>query len=322
MSAAPAPSRVQVVGALLTVWLLWGSTFLGIRVLVGQVPALFAAGVRFTIAGAVLLIVVAWRTPGVLSRLRGTLRWLALLGVLHFLVANGMVSLAEQRLESGTTGVLFATVPLWLMGLRALTGQRPRAVEVVAGLVGMVGVLVLFGLHAAGPLLPSVEVLGAACAWAVAGYLAGQRRDLQPLDPALSSAMQMVFGGVALLTVALVSGEWSRLPDPSQLSLIVWLAGGHLILFGSLVGFWAYIWLVARVDAQLASTYAYVQPIVTVLLGWLLLGEHVMAAELAGSALIIGAVAWTVSTRAAAARRRLSPDKHTKVKGQHEHVHR
>ncbi|WP_181690337.1 EamA family transporter [Streptomyces sp. NBRC 110611] len=297
-------NRGQVYAALLAVWLLWGSTFLSIRVLVGQVPPLLAAGGRFTVAGAVLFLAVGLKSmrsegPGVREQLRGRIPRLVLLGVLHFVVANGMVSLAEQRLESGTTGVLFATVPLWLIGVRALSGHRPRAVELCAGAVGLGGVALLLGFRT-GPLGPSLMVLAAACAWAVAGFLAERpERRPNPAPPAgaaLASAVQMLSGGVVLLLCSLVSGEWAEL-DPDRVRPTAWLAGIHLILFGSLVGFWAYTWLVTRIDARLAATYAYVQPVITMFLGWLLLGEHLTGAGLGGTALIIVAVAWMVLTR-------------------------
>ncbi|ARF54332.1 EamA family transporter [Streptomyces gilvosporeus] len=305
MGAAPStPARGQVYAALLAVWLLWGSTFLSIRVLVGQVPPLLAAGCRFTVAGGILFLAVGVKCarsagPGVREQLRGRVPRLALLGVLHFLVANGMVSLAEQHLESGTTGVLFATVPLWLIGVRALAGNRPRAVELCAGALGLGGVALLLGFRT-GPLGPSLMVLAAAGAWAAAGFLAERpekRPDAAPPAGAgLASAVQMLSGGLALLLCSLLSGEWAQL-DVNRVRPTAWLAGIHLILFGSLVGFWAYTWLVTRIDARLAATYAYVQPVITMLLGWLLLDERLTAAALGGTALIIVAVAWMVLTR-------------------------
>jgi drug/metabolite transporter (DMT)-like permease len=195
--------------------------------------------------------------------------------------------------------VLFATVPLWLIGVRALAGNRPRAVELCAGAIGLGGVALLLGFRT-GPLGPSLMVLAAACSWAVAGFLAErpERRPnaAPPAGAALASAVQMLSGGGALLLGALLSGEWAAL-DPDRIRPTAWLAGIHLILFGSLVGFWAYTWLVTRIDARLAATYAYVQPVITMLLGRLLLDEHLTAAGLGGTALIIVAVAWMVLTR-------------------------
>ncbi|GAA1141352.1 drug/metabolite transporter (DMT)-like permease [Kitasatospora gansuensis] len=305
--------RFQVIAALLAVWVLWGSTFLGIRVMVGAAPPLFAAGVRFTAAGAILLTAVAWAArrrnrhstpdghgPGVRERLRGRAGRFALLGVLHFLCANGLVSVAEQRLPSAAAGVCFATVPLWTLLLRAVTGGRPTAADLAVVACGLGGVALLLGFQA-GPLLPSLQVLAAAAVWALAGHLAARpdRAAGPPAGPALSSAVQMVSGGLALLTASAVGGEWSRIRPEALTSVSFWLAGAHLVLLGSLVGFWAYIWLVTKVDQRLAGTYAYVNPVVAVLLGWLLLGERLPTGALLGTALVTAAVAWTVLSQGA-----------------------
>ena len=298
--ARPAPRRFQGAAALLAVWVLWGSTYLGIRVVVRAAPALLTAGVRFTLAGTVLLAAVAWGSRGrggVGPRLRGRTGRFAVLGVLHFLVANGLVSIAEQHLASAAAGVCFATVPLWLLVVRWLTGRRPAAGDLLVVVAGLAGVALLLGLQR-GPLLPSLQVLAAAAVWAVAGHLAGRpdRSTAPPAGTALSAAVQMIAGGLALLAVSAGRGEWARV-RPDTFGPTFWLAGGHLVLLGSLVGFWAYTWLVARVDQRLAGTYAYVNPAVAVLLGWLLLGEHLTRGALAGTALVTGAVAWTVLSR-------------------------
>ncbi|KQV15490.1 MULTISPECIES: EamA family transporter [unclassified Kitasatospora] len=304
--------RFQVIAALLAVWVLWGSTFLGIRVMVGAAPPLFAAGVRFTAAGAILLTAVAWAARrrnkygvrkqhgvrnehGVRERLRGRAGRFALLGVLHFLCANGLVSVAEQRLPSAAAGVCFATVPLWTLVLRAATGGRPTTADLAVVACGLGGVALLLGFQP-GPLLPSLQVLGAAAVWALAGHLAARpdRSAGPPAGPALSSAVQMVSGGLALLAASAVGGEWARIRPEALTSVSFWLAGAHLVLLGSLVGFWAYIWLVTKVDQRLAGTYAYVNPVVAVLLGWLLLDEHLPTGALLGTALVTAAVAWTV----------------------------
>ncbi|GAA0679617.1 drug/metabolite exporter YedA [Kitasatospora atroaurantiaca] len=302
-----ASRRLQVTAALLAVWVLWGSTFLGIRVMVQAAPALFAAGVRFTAAGAILLAAVAWSSrhrTGVRQRLRGRTGRLALLGVLHFLAANGLVSVAEQHLASAAAGVCFATVPLWMLVVRSLTGQRPAVTDLAVAVGGLAGVALLLGVQR-GPLLPSLQVLAAAAVWAVAGHLAGRpdRAAGPPPGPALSAAVQMIAGGLALLAVSAVTGEWARL-RPESFTPTFWLAGAHLVFLGSLVGFWAYTWLVTRVDQRLASTYAYVNPAVAVLLGWLLLGERLAPGALIGTALITAAVAWTVLSQPGARRPR------------------
>jgi drug/metabolite transporter (DMT)-like permease len=295
------PSRWQVATALLAVWILWGSTFLGIRVVVAAVPPLLAAGLRFTVAGAVLLALVARPSsarPPLRQRLAGHLPQLVLLGILHFLVANGLVSIAERKLPSAAAGAYFATVPLWVLAIRVLTGRRTNWRDLLAAGLGVVGVGLLLGVRT-GDLLSSLEVLVAAAVWAYAGYLAGRpvrdpraRSGSRP-DTATAAAVQMLAGGMTLLLASGVTGEWAQV-RVDGVSGIVWLAGAYLVVFGSLVGFGAYLWLVSRVDQRLASTYAYVNPLVAVLLGTSLLDERLVPGALAGIVLIVVAVAVTV----------------------------
>lgn len=290
--------------ALATVWLLWGSTFLGIRVVVQSAPALLSAGVRFLSAGALLLgALCAWRRFGppesFRDALRGRVAWLGLLGLLHFTVANGLVSLALRDLPSSTAAVLFSTVPLWsLLATAATQSALPSRADILATLTGLLGVGVLLGFTAAG-LLPSALVLAAAGTWAAATLLA--RRDPRAGDPssrpvgaALASSIQMIGGGVGLIITSGVAGEWAGLA-PASIGWSAWLAQGYLILFGSLFGFLAYTWLVVSgVDARLTSTFSYVSPVVAVALGALILSEPVGLDTLVGTALIAAAVAWTV----------------------------
>lgn len=290
--------RGRVVAALLAVWVLWGSTFLGIRVVVQSVPPLLAAGVRFALAGVLLLIGLCWwwrrrSLPGPRARLRGRTGRLALLGLLHFLCANGLVSVASEDLASGAAGTYFATVPIWVLLLRG----RPGLGDLGAAALGLVGVGVLLGFET-GPLAPSLLVLLAALLWAVAGRIAARPDGGSGPAPgaALSSAVQMICGGAGLLTASAIGGEWSRLRPAALAEPAVWLAQAHLVFLGSLVGFLAYVWLVGRVDQRLASTYSYVNPMVAVALGALVLSEELTLATLAGTVCLTAAVAWTVRT--------------------------
>ena len=179
--------------------------------------------------------------------------------------------------------------------------------------IGLTGVALLLGFQP-GALLPSLLVLAAALTWAVAGRIAAAsaRRDDSGTAPgaALSSAVQMLSGGLALLVVSGLAGEWGRL-DVTHLDATVWLAQLHLVLLGSLVGFLAYTWLVTRVDQRLASTYSYVNPLVAVALGALVLGEHLTWATVAGTACLVAAVAWTVQSAARPAARAAAPESDT-----------
>jgi drug/metabolite transporter (DMT)-like permease len=297
-------ARGQIVAALLAVWLLWGSTFLGIRVVVQQVPPLLAAGVRFFAAGALLLAGLCWYwrrrgAPGPRARLRGRAGRLALLGLMHFLGANGLVSIASQDLPSAAVGTYFASVPIWVL----VISGRPKGRDLAAAVVGLAGVALLLGFQP-GALSPSLSVLAAALMWAVAGRIAalsaGRRDSGTEPGAALSSAVQMLIGGLALLVVSGLAGEWGRF-DAGRLTVDVWLAQLHLVLLGSLVGFLAYTWLVTRVDQRLASTYSYVNPLVAVALGALVLGEELTWATAAGTACLVVAVAATVQSAAGAA---------------------
>ena len=219
------PRGWQISVAVLTVWLLWGSTFLGIRVVVSSAPPLLSAGVRFFVAGAILLTLVAGLRqftggPRIREALGGRVSRLCLLGLLHFLAANGLISVAARDLPSSSAAVLFSTVPLWLLVLTSAIGRvRPTTADLVCTSLGLAGVAVVLGYQSA-TLFPSVLVLLAALTWAGATLVASRDPVLAGAARAragagLESSIQMIAGGLGLIIAAGLAGEWSAF-DPNE----------------------------------------------------------------------------------------------------------
>lgn len=294
MSDAQAASRGSILAALAAVYIIWGSTYLAIRFAVETLPPFLMAGVRFTVAGAILY---GWR------RARGVPRptaaqWKAatVVGALMLLGGNGGVVWAEQWIESGTTALIVASVPFWMVLLDWLrpSGHRPPA-RVWAGiLIGFGGVLLLMGGPGTAPEYTTafIVLLLASIAWA-AGSLYSRSASLPA--PLLATGMQMLTGGLLLLLAGAATGEVGGL-DPGAFSMRSVLALLYLIVFGALIGYSAYVWLLRVTEPALASTYAYVNPVVAVILGWLLAGERMsLGITLAGAVIVAGVVLITTS---------------------------
>jgi drug/metabolite transporter (DMT)-like permease len=280
--------------ALAVVYVVWGSTYLGIDLAVRTIPPFVMAAVRFLIAGPLLY---AWAIRRGDRSDRPTARqWLsaALIALPMLTIANSAVGWAEQMLDTGTAALIIASAPLWMALLdRLFYAQRvPRAV--VAGLgVGFGGVALLVAPGGAGGAGGTAAILlvFTSLAWAV-GSLYARQAEL-PRRPLVSAAMQMTAGGVMLLPVAAVTGEFDNL-DPAAISLESWLGLAYLIVAGSLVAYTSYTWLLREVPISIAGTYAYVNPVVAVLLGTLVLGEPLTWRTLVGGVLILAAVALIV----------------------------
>ncbi|MFI6291258.1 EamA family transporter [Nonomuraea sp. NPDC050790] len=280
--------------ALAIVYLVWGSTYLAIRIMVQEMPPFVSAGVRFLV-GALLVggFLVA---RGGLSRLAVTRRQVlgcAQIGLLLIVLGQGLVTLAEHGgAPSGITALLIAAVPLWVICHRVLAGERP-AVRTVAGVAtgfcGLVVVVAANGLGGAFPPWTMVAVLVAGLSWAFGSWY--QPRLRLPRDPFAVAVYEMLFGGAALTVIGLVSGERF---DPLAYSGRAWAAWGYLVLFGSVLAFSAYIWLLQSAATSLAATYAYVNPLVALCLGWLVLAEPVTVPTLAGGVIVVAAVAVVV----------------------------
>jgi drug/metabolite transporter (DMT)-like permease len=290
--------------ALAAVYLIWGSTYLAIRVMVRDVPPLLAASVRFLVAGGALLALLSARGGGRprAARVgvgRTGLAATALVGLLLPAGGNGVVTLAEKHVPSGLAALLVASVPLWVVLLqRTVAGVRVRGrtlASVAAGFCG-VGVLLLPGSRPAGATAAGIAlILVAAASWAC-GSFATQRLAL-PRDPLLSTGWQMLWGGIFLAIAGVAAGETAQV-HAAHVSADSWLALAYLITIGSLVAYTAYAWLLRHAPISQVATYAYVNPLVAVVLGWAILGEQLAVGTLAGAALIVASVAVTVSVEA------------------------
>ena len=286
----------KVVVALATVYVVWGSTYLGIRIMVETMPPLLAAGTRFGLAGLVFLVVLA--VGGGARRVRAGGRQLAgaaLVGILLVLGGNGLVTVAEQEVPSALAALIIASVPLWIVVLRLLTSERPTPATVggvVAGFIG-VALLLLPGERPEGaPLWGLALLVVAAISWASGSFMSGRGIALPP-GALLATGWQMLFGGLAMIVLGLVLGEAGDLAvgDVSGRSWAAWL---YLVVAGSLLAFTAYVWLLANAPISTVATYAYVNPVIAIALGALVLSEQITTTMAAGAAAIVLSVAWVV----------------------------
>ncbi|HSS59246.1 MAG TPA: EamA family transporter [Solirubrobacteraceae bacterium] len=285
--------------ALGIVYVLWGGTYVAIRVMVEDVPPLLGAGARFAIAGVAMLAFLAARG----HRVRVAPRSLAAAGLVGLLLpagGNGLVTVAERDVPAGLAALLIASVPLWLVLMRSTIGRervhRGTLAGVAIGFCGL-GLLLLPGSRPAEATAGGILlVLIAAGSWATGSFLSP--RLSMPSDPLVSTGWQMVAGGGALLVGALASGEANDL-HLSHASAKSLLAFAYLVLAGSLVAFTAYAWLLQNVPISKVATYAYVNPLVAVLLGWALLSEQLTVGTAAGAALIVVSVAAIVRRESA-----------------------
>jgi drug/metabolite transporter (DMT)-like permease len=284
-------SVLHVAVALGAVYLIWGSTYLAIRFAIETIPPFLMAGARYLTAGALLY---GW------SRLRGAPRpslvhWRSagIIGALLLLLGNGGVVWSEQRVSSGLVALLVSTEPLWIVLLVWFRdrGQRPGG-RVIAGLLlGCAGLVLLVrpGSSSGGlDPLGVVAVLIASLSWAW-GSVYSQRAKL-PSSPLLSTAMQMLAGGALLLLAATLTGEPAHFAL-AQVSTRSLLSLAYLVVFGAIIAFTAYVWLLRAAPPVLVSTYAYVNPVVAVLLGWALAGEPLARGTLIAAAVILTGVA-------------------------------
>ena len=300
-SSAPPSSAPtwQVWGALWAVYIVWGSTYLAIRVAVRTMPPFLMAGVRFVFAGALLYGWSLWRGQTVDERPTWR-QWRAatIVGGALLLGGNGAVVWAEQRIDSGIAALVVATVPLWMAMMdRVFFGQR-LAWTAIGGLgLGFFGLAVLAtGGHGDAHITAAGvgAVMFASFSWA-AGSLYSRRAPL-PSKPLVGTGMEMIAGGLLLAIAGLVTGEAGDV-HLAEFSAGSWFSLAYLIVFGSLVGFTAYVWLLRNARTTLVSTYAYVNPVIAVLGGWLILGEAITSRTLVGGGIIVLAVVLIVTAR-------------------------
>ncbi|TGE21589.1 drug/metabolite exporter YedA [Hymenobacter aquaticus] len=295
--SAPAPttpSRAAILGAFAIVYLVWGSTYLGIRFAIDSIPPLLMAGSRYLLAG--LLLYAFMRLRGEAAPTRQGWATAVIIGICLLTFGNGGVTLGEQYIPSGMTSLLVATVPMFLALLGWLSGvaARPTPLVTVGLVLGLTGVYLLARTPGASHVaLPGHEAIGiglvlvAALVWAI-GSLYSKKKQAAS-SPFLAGGMQMICGGLAMLVLGLVRGEAQGF-ELAAVTSKSWLAYAYLVTLGSIVAFSAYIWLLRAVEPALAGTYAFVNPVVAVLLGWAFAGEQLTVGMLGGAALIVAAV--------------------------------
>jgi drug/metabolite transporter (DMT)-like permease len=282
-------------GGLATIYLVWGSTYLAIRVMVETVPPLLGAGLRFVVAGAIFAAwLVARRGWQVLRVSPGSLLAAAGMGTLLMAGGNGLVTLAEQDAPSGLAGLIMAAIPLWVIVLRLLWRERVSGVTLAGVGLGFLGVGILIvpsDRPGGAPLWSVLVLLLAAASWASGSFLSG--RVPLPEDVAVAASLEMLIGGLVLVVGGLAAGEGGEL-QLAELSGRSIVAFAYLIFFGSLLAFTAYAWLLQNVPISTVATYAFVNPVVAVLLGWAFLDEEVTTSMIVGAIAIVASVAFVV----------------------------
>jgi drug/metabolite transporter (DMT)-like permease len=297
-SGAKTPSQLTIWAALITVYVVWGSTYLAILFAVETMPPFLMASVRFLIAG--VMMYGFRRLVGDPKPERVEWRSASIIGAFLLVGGNGGVVWAEQFVPSGIAALMIGSAPLWMVLIAVLVPaarrqrQPPGALAILGIIIGFGGIILLAGPTQLTGLSETVPPLGAAVLtlaaflWASGSiYARGARL---PASPLLGTGMQMIAGGIGLLLLGTVTGEWARL-DLTIISTRSLLGFGYLVIFGSLVGYAAYTWLLRAAPTTLVSTYAYVNPLVAILLGSLLAQEIVTIRILVSSAIILSSVA-------------------------------
>ena len=284
----------QVWAALLIVYIVWGSTYLAIRVVVETMPPFLAAGMRFVVAGVVMMLILAIRNgPRSLRVTRAELASTALIGLLLLCIGNGGVSVGEQSVPSGLAALVVGVIPLMVLLIRRFTGERVPGSALIGVMVGFVGLGVLVvpgGLDGSVNAFGMLALLVSALAWSIGSFMS--RRISLPRNPLVSTAYQLLTGGLFLLLVAAPTGEWRF--DATKFSAASLASLAYLVVAGSLIAYTAYTWLLQHAPISRVATYAYVNPVVAVALGFFILNEPVTLAAGIGAVLIVASVAFAI----------------------------
>ena len=287
--------KVKVWLALLSIYVIWGSTYLAIRFAVDTIPPFLMAATRVLAAGLILYV---W------MRIAGAPRpakdqWVAagITGLFLLLGGNGLVSWAEQKVASSVAALIIGSMPLWIVLVDAVRprGVRPSALMITGVLIGFLGVLILIdpfksvGSGEKIDLMGAIALLMAALLWSIGSIYGRENHHRMPKQPLLTSGMQMLVGGAGLLAAGTLSGEWNRL-ELATISTRSFTALAYLTVFGSIIAFACYSWLLSAAPTPLVATYAYVNPLVAVMLGSLLAQEPINSHLLISAALIVGAI--------------------------------
>ncbi len=290
----PNRSLVVLVAAFAAVYIFWGSTYLGIKYAIETLPPFLMAGSRFLFAGAILYV---WARFSKDYEKPSFKHWRTsfIVGTLLLLGGNGGVVLAQKYISSSLAALLVATEPFWIVLLSWLwlKGTRPNWKVALGLLIGFFGVYLLIGgqgdasQSGNGQIIGAFFVIAGAFSWAL-GSMYGLRATT-PKSSALTAGMQMLSGGIVLTLVGTLKGEWTTF-NIADVSANSWFALAYLIIFGSLIGFTAYSWLLKNAEPAMVATYAYVNPIIAVFLGWLIAGETFTTQMLIGAGVIVGSV--------------------------------
>jgi drug/metabolite transporter (DMT)-like permease len=297
----PAPTKFSIIVAFAALYLVWGSTFLGIRFAIETIPPFLMAGARFLIAG-VIMYAIAW-SQGITKSSWANWRTSLIIGACLLLAGNGGVTISEQYIDSGLAALIVAVVPIYIVVLGWAAGIAPRPTPIVwLGLVGgFVGVGILLGpalrFSSNGGRHPAIGMsilLVSSFIWS-AGSLYS-RTSKHAASPFLTAAQQMLCGGLLLLLASFATGETRRF-HPNSMSILSLASFAYLVIIGAVIGYTAYIWLLRHCDPAKVATYAYVNPIVAVLLGATFAGETLTMRTLVAAALIIGSVALVITAQ-------------------------
>ncbi len=290
----------QVWAALIVVYIVWGSTYLGIRIVVETMPPLLSAGARHLLAGLILFGFIAVRRGmGALRLSRAEWTAAAFVGLALLLGGNGLVMLGERDVPSGLAALIIAVVPLFVVVLRFLFGERVGLGTVVGVALGLAGMLVLIiprGIDGSVQLAGMLMLVAASASWSIGSYFS--KRVQLPRDPLASTGAQMLTGGVALAVVGVLLGEIG-LVQPERFSTGSLIAFAYLVTFGSVLAYTAYTWLLVHAPVSKVATYALVNPVVATFLG-ALYGESIDVTMLIGAAMIVVSVAVVIRTESRA----------------------
>ncbi len=297
-SGTRSKNGLNTVIALVTIYIIWGSTYLAIRFSVETIPPFLMAGARFLVAG-----IIAFAAALFMKSAKPTMRqWrnAAITGLFLLVGGNGLISFAEQSAPSSLAALLISTTPIWmtLLDWARPNGKRPTLVVSAGLLIGLIGVGILiapdlFKNTGSVKLFETLLIPVAAVLWAV-GSVFSRQSDM-PSSPAMGTAIEMLAGGVALLIIGTLIGEWSHF-QPAQVSQSSILALVYLIIFGSLAGYTAYIWLLNNTSLALTSTYAYVNPVVAVFLGVVFDNERLTPTAITAAIVIVFAIVLITSS--------------------------
>jgi drug/metabolite transporter (DMT)-like permease len=280
--------RARVWVALWTVYLIWGSTYLGIELAGETIPPLFAAGVRFMLAGLLMAGIAGWRRGfGVFRVTRAELASCALVGVL-LPGANAVLFIAERHVPTGLSALIIGSVPLWVVLMRSATGDRPHASALAGVGLGFCGLVLLVRPSGGAPLWSLLLVVCSALMWATGSFLSS--RLPLPGDSFAATALEMLAGGLVLLPLGLATTH----PDFGAFSGRSIFGFFYLVTFGSLIGYTAYVWLLDNAPIQRVATYAYVNPVVAIGLGAVVLHEAITWTIGVGAAIVLASVAIVV----------------------------